>query len=196
MFTPGTYNITVLQDATWKKFVRLTQERQALSGVSIEDGVPTFERACHGLIAGDRVVFTSQSSVKPLCGLDLNRIYFVISDSLSTNEFQVSTENDGPALIVDGSLTDELFYAKPISLTSYSVDSDIVTYDSSVQVATFTASVSDAEGGGFELDLQPEATKNMIPGKYKYDVTLISPDGERYYCLVGTLTLQTTFSRA
>jgi hypothetical protein len=166
-----------------------------LSGVSIQDGVPTFGKPCHELAAGDRVVFTGQSNLKPLCGLSLNEVYHVIASNLSANEFRVSTESNGSPLVVDGNLAGELFYSKPIDLAGYSIDSDIVTDDSSVQVATFTSTVIDPEGGGFELELQPNATRKMIPGDYRYDVTLISPGGKRYYCLLGIIFFKTTFSR-
>jgi len=196
MITPGVYNATVFQDSTWKKFVRLTQGRQRLSGVSIADGVPVFQRVCHKLQANDQVIFTGDLSEGELCGLELNRVYFVISSGLTADEFRVSPVSGGSSLTVSGTLSGFLFAARPINITGYTIDSDIVTADSSDRVATFASSVIDAEGGSFELVLQPKDTRALTVGEYKYDVSLASSGGERYYCLAGSLSLKRTFSRA
>jgi len=195
MITPATYDITVLQDSTWKRFFRVTQNRQELSGVAVSTGTPTFAKACHDLVAGDRVVFVSEK-VKPLCGLELNKVYFVIAAGLTEDEFQVSVTNGGTSITVSGALSGSLFVSQPIDLTGYSIDSDVVTADSSVQVATFTPTITEEAGGGFELVLAAAASKKLIPAEYKYDVTLISSGGERYYPLTGNLTIRRTFSRA
>jgi hypothetical protein len=196
MITPGVYNITVFQDSTWKKFVRLTQGRQRLSEINIVDGVPTFQRVCHKLQVNDQVVFTGDLGEGELCGLELNRVYFVISSGLTADEFRVSSISGGSSLIVSGVQSSLLFAAKPINITGYTIDSDIFTTDSSDRVATFASSVIDAESGSFELALQPKDTRALVVGEYQYDVSLASSGGERYYCLAGSLLLRRTFSRA
>jgi hypothetical protein len=196
MITPAHYDITVLQDSTWKRFFRVTQNLQELSGVAVSTGTPTFEKACHDLSAGDRVVFTSDIA-KPLCGLELNVVYFVIATGLTDDEFQVSATNGGTSIAVSGTLSGSLFVSEPIDLTGYSIDSDVVTADSSVQVATLTPTITENTGGGFELVISAATSKKLIAGGgYKYDVALISPGGERYYPLTGNLNVRRTFSRA
>jgi hypothetical protein len=195
VITPARYDINVFQDSTWKRFFRLTQNLQELAGVTVATGTPTFVKVCHDLAAGDRVVFTSDIA-KPLCGLELNVVYFVIAAGLTEDEFQVSATNGGTSIAVSGALSGSLFVSEPIDLTGYSIDSDVVTADSSVQVATFTPTITEEVGGGFELVLAAAASKKLIPAEYKYDVTLISSGGERYYPLTGNLTIRRTFSRA
>jgi hypothetical protein len=196
VITPATYDITVLQDSTWKRFFRVTQNLQELSGVAVATGTPTFAKSCHDLAAGDRVVFTSDIA-KPLCGLELNVVYFVIAAGLTDGEFQVSATNGGTSIAVSGTLSGSLFVSEPIDLTGYSIDSDIVTSDSAARVATAAPTITEEAGGGFEVVLAAATNKKLIAGGgYEYDVVLISPGGERYYPLTGNLTIRRTFSRA
>lgn len=193
MIYPATYDITILQNATWSGTFRATQNRQELSAVSINAGTPTFNCTCHGLSAGDKVVFTGGTTVP--CGLTLNEIYYVIAAGLTTDAFQVSATSGGSSISVSGSATGTFYVAEPLNLGGYTVDADIKGLADLVQVATFTSTLTDAANGVFTLTLAPATTAGMGIGRYGYDVSLTSSGGERYYWLKGVATVQLTYSR-
>lgn len=193
MIYPATYDITILQNATWSGTFRATQNRQALSGISINAGTPTFSCDCHGLTAGDKVVFTGGTLVP--CGLTLNTVYYVISAGLTAGEFQVSATSGGSSISVSGSATGTFYVAEPLNLTGYTVDSDIKEITDDVQVETFTAALTDAANGVFTLTLTPAETAALDTGRYGYDISLTSSTGARYYWLTGVATVQRTYSR-
>ena len=76
MIYPASYDISILQNATWSATFRATQNRQEVSDITVATNTPTFSVPCHGFVATDKVVFTGGDEVP--CGLDLNRVYFVI----------------------------------------------------------------------------------------------------------------------
>ena len=93
MIYPATYNIAILQNATWRASFRVTQNRQTLDNVTVSGGTVLFALDCHGLSAGNKAIFTvpSVSSDSPYislepspdsevpCGLALNAVYYVIA---------------------------------------------------------------------------------------------------------------------
>jgi len=193
MIYPATYDITILQNASWSATFRATDSRKSLSSITVTAGTPTFNLACHGLTAGDKVVFTGGTSVP--CGLTINAIYYVISTGLTTDAFRVSTTSGGASITVSGDATGTFYVAKPINLTGYIVDSDIKGLTDNVQLATFTPTLVDAVNGEFELTLLPATTAGLTAGRYGYDVSLTSGGGARYYWLKGVATVQSTYSR-
>jgi len=195
MITPGIYNITAYQDATWKKFFRLTEKIQEIDDVVISTGTPTFQKVCHDLQAGDKIVFTGDAPDSGICGFELNSVYYVIAAGLTADAFQISATNGGSSISVTGQQVGVLRVSQPIGLTGYTVDSDVVTFDSLVQVATFQTVITEPEDGGIELTLAPAVTRKLLARDYKYDASLISPSGEKYYWLTGTLSVQQTYSR-
>lgn len=193
MIYPAEYDITLLQNATWSGTFRATQNRQQLTSITIAAGTPTFNLACHGLSAGDKVVFTGGTTVP--CGLTINAIYYVISAGLTTGAFQVSATSGGATITVSGEATGVFYVAEPLDLTGYTVDSDVKGLIDNVQVATFTPTLSDAVNGEFQLTMLPATTSGLSVGRYGYDVSLTSGAGARYYWLTGVATVQRTYSR-
>lgn len=193
MIYPASYDITILQNATWNGVFRATQNRKTLAGITIATGTPTFECSCHGFVAGDKVVFTGGTSVP--CGLTLNSVYYVIAAGLTADEFQVSTTDGGSSIAVSGEATGTFYVAEPLNINGYTIDSDIKGLIDGVQAATFTSSLSDATNGEFTLALTPATTTGLSAGRYGYDVSLTSGGGDRYYWLTGVATVQATYSR-
>lgn len=193
MIYPATYDITILQNATWSGTFRATQNRQELTDISIAGGTPTFNCTCHGLALNDKVVFTGGTFVP--CGLALNTVYYVISAGLTADAFQVSATQGGSSISVSGSATGTFYVAEPLNLTGYTVDSDIKEITDDVQVETFTATLTDAVNGAFTLTLTPAETAALDTGRYGYDISLTSSAGARYYWLTGVATVQRTYSR-
>jgi hypothetical protein len=193
MITPASYDITILQNSTWKGTFRATQNRQTVTSISIDAGTPTFNCDCHGLTAGDKVVFTGGTTIP--CGLTLNTVYYVISAGLTTGAFQVSATSGGSSISVTGTATGTFYVAEPLNLTSYGVDADIRGLINNESVGTFTTSVTSAANGEFELTLTPAATVAFDVGRYGYDISLTTAGGERYYWLTGVATVQRTYSR-
>lgn len=193
MIYPAEYDITILQNATWSGTFRATENRQQLTSISITAGTPTFNLACHGLAAGDKVVFTGGTTVP--CGLTINAIYYVIATGLTGGAFQVSATSGGASISVSGDALGTFYVAKPLNLTGYTVDSDVKGLIDNVQVATFTPTLSDAVNGEFQLTMLPATTSGLSVGRYGYDVSLTNGSGARYYWLTGVATVQRTYSR-
>lgn len=193
MITPASYDITILQNSTWKGTFRATQNRQTVTSISIDAGTPTFNCDCHGLTAGDKVVFTGGTTIP--CGLTLNTVYYVISAGLTTGAFQVSATSGGSSISVTGTATGTFYVAEPLNLTSYGVDADIRGLISNESIGTFATVVTSAANGEFQLTLTPEATVAIDVGRYGYDISLTTAGGERYYWLTGVATVQRTYSR-
>ena len=193
MIYPASYNITILQNATWSGTFRATQNRQTLTSISIATGTPTFLCSCHGFSAGDKVVFTGGTTVP--CGLTINAVYYVIATGLTTDAFQVSATSGGASISVSGDALGTFYVAEPLDLSGYTVDADIKGLTDLVQVATFTPTLTDEDNGEFTLTLTPTTTAGISAGRYGYDVSLTSGGGARYYWLTGVATVQTTYSR-
>jgi len=193
MIYPATYDITILQNATWSGTFRATQNRKELTSISIDAGTPTFLCSCHGFSAGDKVVFTGGTLVP--CGLTLNAVYYVIAAGLTTDAFQVSATSGGSSISVSGSATGTFYVAEPLNLTGYTVDADMKGLTDLVQVATFTPALTDAANGEFTLTMTPATSAGIDAGRYGYDVSLTQGSGARYYWLTGVATVQTTYSR-
>lgn len=193
MITPASYDITILQNSTWKGTFRATQNRQTVTSISIAGGTPTFNCDCHGLTAGDKVIFTGGTTIP--CGLTLNTVYYVISAGLTTSAFQVSASSGGSSISVTGTATGTFYVAEPLDLTSYGVDADIRGLINNESIGTFTTSVTSAANGEFQLTLAPATTVALEVGRYGYDISLTTAGGERYYWLTGVATVQRTYSR-
>ena len=193
MIYPAEYNITILQNATWRGTFRATQNRKELTSITIAGTTPTFNKACHGLAAGDKVVFTGGTSIP--CGLTLNAIYYVISTGLTTSAFQVSATSGGASISVSGEATGTFYVATPLDITGYTVDADVKGLIDNVQVATFTPTIIDAVNGEFRLVMTPATSSGLEVGRFGWDVSLTQGSGERYYWLTGVATVQRTYSR-
>ena len=191
MLYPAEYDITILQNATWKGTFRATQNRKTVTDIDV--ATATFTCDCHGLAANDKVVITGGTSVP--CGLTLNQIYYVISTGLTTDEFKLSATSGGAAISLTGTATGTFYVATPLNLTGYTVDSDIKGLTDSTSIGTFTPTITAATDGEFELALTPATTSGIDTGRYGYDVSLTSAGGERYYWLTGVATVQKTYSR-
>lgn len=193
MIYPATYDITILQNATWKGSFRATQNRQTLSSITIDGGTPTFNCDCHGFSAGDKVIFTGGADIP--CGLSLNTVYYVIATGLTASAFQVSATSGGASISVTGTATGTFYVAEPVNLTSYGIDADIRGLIDNTFVEEFTPTIVTAADGLFELLLPKEAALGLNVGRYGWDVSLTTSGGERYYWLTGVATVQRTYSR-
>jgi len=193
MIYPASYDITILQNATWSGTFRATENRKTLTSISIATGTPTFLCNCHGFSAGDKVVFTGGTTVP--CGLTINSVYYVIATGLTADAFQVSATSGGASITVSGDAVGTFYVAEPLNLGGYTVDADIKGLIDLLQVATFTPALTDAANGEFTLTLTPATTAGISAGRYGYDVSLTQGSGARYYWLTGVATVQTTYSR-
>jgi len=191
MLYPAEYDITILQNATWKGTFRATQNRKVVSDIDV--ATATFTSDCHGLTAGTKVVITGGTTTP--CGLVLNQIYYVISTELGTSTFKVSATVGGSAIALTGSATGTFYVATPLDLSGYTVDSDIKGLSDGASIGTFTPTITAATDGEFQLALTPATTTAFSTGRYGYDVSLTSSGGERYYWLTGVATVQKTYSR-
>ena len=198
MIYPADWNITILQNSSWRGVFRATSAAKTVTSMAVSAGVPTFTADCHGLLSGDRVVFTSPTGTP--CGLAVNTVYYVISGGLTASQFRVSATSGGSALTltdtVEGVYPVAFTVAKPINLTGYVLDSDIRDLGTLAQVATFSISLVSAVDGSFEMSLSPATTNGLATGTYGYDLYMTSPGGERYYYLRGSATVERTLSRA
>ena len=138
MIYPATYNITILQNATWRGSFRATQNRQALSSITIAGTTPTFNVPCHGLIATNKVVFTGGDDIP--CGLSLNVVYYVIAGGLTANAFQVSATSGGSVISVTGTATGDFYVATPLDITGYT--------SLAIEVGSYGWDVSLTQSGG------------------------------------------------
>jgi hypothetical protein len=164
-----------------------------LTSITIATNTPTFNKACHGLTAGTKVVFTGGTSIP--CGLSLNTIYYVISTGLTTSAFQVSATSGGASISVSGEATGTFYVATPLDLSGYTVDADVKGLIDNVQVATFTPSITSPTNGEFTLTMTPATSSALEVGRFGWDVSLTQGSGERYYWLTGVATVQRTYSR-
>lgn len=195
MIYPATYDITILQNATWKASMRATQDRQPLSGITVSGGVALFNTECHGLVADDAVVITAAAEAIVPCGLSLNSIYYVLASGLTNNQFYASATISGSPVSIDGAGSGIFYAAKPVNLSGYTIDADVTGILDNVQVATFACSITNAPLGVFEMSMTPAVSSGIEPGRYNYDVSLTASPGERYYWLTGVATVQRTYSR-
>ncbi len=68
-----------------------------------------FSRKEHNLSSGDRVIFSTSSALPT--GISANTWYWVISDGLTDNEFEISSTKDGTAITTSGSQTGTHWFA-------------------------------------------------------------------------------------
>jgi hypothetical protein len=193
MIYPASYDIVVLQNATWYAKLRATQDRKKISSITLASSTPVFQLPCHKLQVGDKVVFTGDNSVA--CEIEHNAIYYVIAENFSDKQFKVSTSSGGNSIEVDELKSGDLYVAKPLNLSGYIVDSDIKDVTDGTVVASLTSVFTDEVNGEFELILTPETTVTLEPGSYPYDLSLTSSGGIRYYWLEGSVTVLKTISR-
>ena len=209
MIYPATYNIAILQNATWRASFRVTQNRQTLDNATVSGGTVLFALDCHGLSAGDKAIFTTPSvssdslyvSIEPSpasetpCGLALNTVYYVIASGLTTNSFHVAATSGGTAISATGAASGTFYVAQPVSISGYTIDSDVRQILTGTQVATFTPSIVDNVNGQFQLAMAPAVSSGIEAGRYNYDVSLTQPNGDRFYWLTGIATVSSTYSR-
>ena len=111
MIYPASYDIVILQNSTWERSLRATDNRQALTSVAIASGFATFIKPCHSLLAGDKVVFTVDSGATVPCGVNINSVYFVIASGLTSDNFKVATTISGSQIAVNGTASGQYYVA-------------------------------------------------------------------------------------
>ena len=195
MIYPATYDITILQNSTWKAALRATQERVVIEDITVSGGSALFMGDCHGLEADDAVVITAAAEATVPCGLVLNSVYYVLASGLTNDQFYASATISGSPVSIDGAGSGIFYAAKPVNLSGYTIDADITGILDNVQVATFACSITNAPLGVFEMSMTPAVSSGIETGRYNYDVSLTSSSGERYYWLTGVATVQRTYSR-
>ena len=193
MIYPATYDITILQNATWRGSFRATQNRQALTSITIAGTTPTFNVPCHGLTATTKVVFTGGDDIP--CGLSLNTVHYVIAAGLTTGAFQVSTSSGGSTISVTGTASGDFYVATPLDITGYTIDADVKGLITNSGVGTFTPTITSATDGAFELMMSPATALAIEVGSYGWDISLTQSGGERYYWVTGVAAVQRTYSR-
>ena len=193
MIYPATYDITILQNSTWRAEFRATGERQQIDGITVVASGATVSADCHGLTAGTKLVLTGSGTLP--CGMEANTVYYVISSGLTTSAFKLSASSGGTELPVTGSASGVFYFASPLVISGYGIDADIKSLTSDEQVATFVCSVTDAANGAFKVEMAPSVSSGIAAGRYGYDVSLTTAGGDRYYWLTGTATVQRTYSR-
>lgn len=193
MIYPATYDITILQNSTWRGEFRATGERQEIDSIAVVASGATITADCHGLTAGTKVVLTGSGTLP--CGMAVNTVYFVIASGLGTSTFKVSATSGGTEVPVTGSASGVFYFASPLTLSGYGIDADIKSLSNDTQVATFVCSVTDAANGAFRLEMAPSVSSGIATGRYGYDVSLTTSGGDRYYWLTGIATVQRTYSR-
>lgn len=189
MIYPATYDIVVLQNATWKNQFRATENQKQ---VAIDISGSTFTANCHGFGNGQKVVFAGGSLP---CGMTDNTVYYVIASGLTNDSFKVATTSGGTSLALNGTASGTSYVSTPMNLSGYTVDADIRGLIENQYVGTFTTSLVNATEGLFQLELSPTTTSGFEIGQFGYDVSLTSSGGERYYWLTGRMTVQSTYSR-
>lgn len=200
MIYPASYDITLLQNATWSTSLRVTEERQTLESVVVAAGAVTFTADCHGLVVGDAVVITAAAvegqELEVPCGMALNTVYYVIASGLTASAFKLSATSGGSELTVTGSAVGQFYVAKPTDLTGYSVDADIYGLVTNQEEATMVCTIEDATAGVVSLEVPPATSASLEPGRYGYDVSFTAAGGTRYYFLKGVATVERTYSRS
>ena len=195
MIYPAPYDIVILQNSTWQSSLRATDNRQALTSVTIASGLVTFIKPCHSLLAGDKVVFTVDSGATVPCGFNINSVYFVIASGLTGDNFKVATTISGSQITVNGTASGQYYVAEPINLTGYVIDADLIRPEDDVQVAFFICTSPAPSDGEILMAMPPSVSFSIEEGEYNYDLSLTSASGERYYWLSGLATVQRTYSR-
>jgi hypothetical protein len=193
MIYPATYDITVLQNATWTETFRATN---AAKPVTVDVATSVFTSNCHKLLAGDKVYIapTASGSFLP-CSLSTDIVHFVIASGLTANTFRIATTSSGSSLVLTGTASGTFSVSKPVDLTGYQIDADVKRLSDDLEVTTFFYTIIDASNGLFQLSLPPSTTTSLGVGQYGYDVSLTSGGGERYYWVTGLVTVQRTYSR-
>lgn len=190
MIYPATYDIVVLQNATWKNQFRATENQKQ---TTIDISGSTFTTSCHGFNNGDKVVFAGGSLP---CGMTDNTVYYVIASGLTNDSFKVATASGGTSISLHGTASGTHYVSTPVNLSGYTIDADIKSILNNTYVSTFATSLIDEVNGLFQLQLSPATTSGFQAGQFGYDVSLTSSGGERYYWLTGAITVQPTYSRA
>jgi hypothetical protein len=209
MIYPATYNIAILQNATWRASFRVTQNRQTLENVTVSGGTVFLHWTAMVFLLVTkqyslRLLFPLTSlyvSIEPSpasetpCGLALNTVYYVIASGLTANSFYVAATSGGTAIAATGAASGTFYVAQPVSLSGYTIDSDVRQILTGTQVATFTPSIVDNVNGQFQLVMAPAVSSGIEAGRYNYDVSLTQPNGDRFYWLTGIATVSSTYSR-
>ena len=191
MIYPAELDIILLQNSTFKKQVRFSQNLSSVTMLTIVSGnQPVFTVSCHHLTAGTKVIFTNLD----ICGVEENTVYYVIATGLTANEFMVSATSGGSSITASGEFIETFSVAEPLEITGFTLDADVKDA-TGVQVATFTCAILAPLDGLAEISMLPETTLPLAPAVYSYDLSLTSSGGERYYWLYGTATVKATRSR-
>lgn len=73
-----------------------TLKHNPVSGVTVVAATDLFTSTAHGLVAGDRLIFTTTTTLP--AGLALNTTYYVIASGLTANDFKVSATLAGTTI--------------------------------------------------------------------------------------------------
>lgn len=208
MIYPATLNITILQNSTFELSLRALQNQKAITGFAVANSNPIFVVPCHRFSAGSKVVIVPQgqsSASLPAatpetydvpCGLELNKVYFVVDTGLTTNTFTISETDGGSPITVADTPLGSLMVAEPVDLTDYTADADLIDITTKEEVATFTCTLPAAADGLVQITMEPEITVDLTEGLNNWDLSLTSDTGARYYWLQGTATVTKTSSRS
>lgn len=82
----------------------------------------------------------------------------------------------------------------PIDLTGYSVSAQIRKNSTSATYVSFTCAVTDAVNGKISISLTHTQTALIVPGKYEYDIFIISTI-KQYKVTDGIITITPRITR-
>lgn len=192
--SPATCNHTFYQNTTWEFFLRICVEAKDTSYSPTTGLFST--KAAHGHVADDPVVLTkSDPRIALPEGFEENTVYYVVAAGLTTTSFALAATIGGSAIAPSGTLPIALLSSVPLNLTGLTVDSDIKSNITGLQVATFNHTVMNTAEGHIRFYLSASTTADLPCGTYSYDVSLTDPSSERDYYLRGTIDNQKTISR-
>lgn len=208
MIYPATLNIEILQNSTFRVAFRVLENQREVNSIQIANSNPIFNVPCHNYAAGDKVVVVPSgsasanlsgpaASLNVLCRLAFNQVSFVSSVGLTDDSFTISATSGGPPVTVGSALLYQsgISVANPVNLTSFTVDADLIDPTTNQEVATFACSLESAADGLCSAVMTPSTTVALTPKNYKWDVSLTSPSGERFYYLTGDALVGRTYSR-
>ncbi len=193
MIYPASYDITVLQNSTWRGNFRATNERKDIDSIVVIASGATFASDYHGFTNGDKVVFTGSGELPG--GMNVNSVYYVISSGLTASQFKVSASSGGTEVSVSSAASGVFYAATPLVLSGYGIDSDIKGLTDDSSIGSFVCTISNAANGEFTMSMAPSVSSGIETGRYGYDVSLTTAGGDRYYWLTGVVTVERTYSR-
>ena len=98
--------------------------------------------------------------------------------------------DQGTDFLVDLDVFDDEGF--PLDLTGYSASSSVRKVYSTTKIADFTLEIVESK---IVIEMPAETSESIVPGKYQYDVFLLSPQNVRTKILEGLLFILPSVTR-